>query len=104
VVTPVPGSTRFGAIGLATVVPERGSHATSRTPTIEATYSGGTVDPNTTHVTLDDLNVTSDAVRTPRGFSYAPRSPMQSGPHRVQVTGTDTSGHTFNRAWDFSTP
>jgi len=104
VVTPVPGSIRFGAINLATMVPDRGAHATSRTPTIEATFGGGTVDPNSMKITLDDLNVTNDAIRNPRGFSYGPRSPLQSGAHRVQVTGTDSNGHTFNRAWDFYSP
>jgi hypothetical protein len=106
VVTPAPGMLRagFGAISMATTVPLRGTTITSRTPTIEGTFSGGTADPNTVHVILDDLDVTSDAVRNPHGFSYAPRSPLQSGPHEVRVTGTDNTGRPFSRAWDFSTP
>jgi Copper amine oxidase N-terminal domain len=105
VVTPVPrmrGSN--GAISLATTLPVRGSHITSSTPTIEGTFAGGTVDPNTVHVTLDDLDVTSDAARNRHGFSYAPRSPLQSGSHVVRVSGTDSNGQTFTRGWDFWTP
>ena len=68
------------------------------------TFTGGTVDPNTVHGTLDDLDVTSDAVRNRHGFSYAPRSPLQSGAHLVRVNGTDTNGQPFARGWDFWTP
>jgi Copper amine oxidase N-terminal domain len=105
-VTPVPGSVRggYGNITLATTLPLRGSSIPSHTPTIQGTFAGGTVDPNTVHVTLDDLDVTGDAVRNPHGFSYAPRSPLQSGAHEVRVSGTDTTGRKFLRAWDFSTP
>jgi hypothetical protein len=106
VVTPVPGTNRGGrgAITMATTVPLRGSHIGSRTPTIEGTFAGGTVDPNTVHVILDDLDVTSDAARNRHGFSYAPRSPLQSGAHVVRVSGTDANGQPFNRGWDFWTP
>ena len=105
VVTPVPrirGGN--GDISLATTAPLRGSHITSRTPTIDGTFTGGTADPNTVHVTLDDLDVTGDTVRNPHGFSYAPRSPLQSGQHFVRVNGNDTNGHAFGRGWDFWTP
>ncbi|MDB5040315.1 MAG: copper amine oxidase-like protein [Candidatus Eremiobacteraeota bacterium] len=106
VITPVPGTNRGGngAISMATTLPERGSHITSRTPTIEGTFSGGTVDPNTVHVMLDDLDVTNDAARNRHGFSYAPRSPLQSGAHVVRVSGTDSNGQAFRRGWDFWTP
>jgi hypothetical protein len=104
VVTPVPIRGGHGAISLASTVPLRGSHITARAPTIEGTFTGGTADPNTVHVTLDDLDVTSDAVRNPHGFSYAPRSPLQSGQHFVKVNGTDSTGHPFGRGWDFWTP
>jgi copper amine oxidase-like protein len=106
VVTPVPGTIRGpnGALTMATTSPLRGSHITSRQPTIEGTFAGGSADPNSVHVTLDDLDVTSDASRSPHGFSYAPRSPLQSGQHIIRVSGNDTSGRPFTRGWDFWTP
>jgi hypothetical protein len=106
VVTPAPGTVRGGrgVITMATTVPLRGSHVGSRRPTIEGTFSGGAVDPNTVRVTLDDLDVTNDAVRNRHGFSYAPGSPLQSGAHLVRVSGTDANGQPFSRAWDFWTP
>jgi hypothetical protein len=91
-----------GAITLANVLPARGAAVSSRRPTIEATFGGGTVDPNSIRVSVDQLDVTNDATRSPRGFSYAPRSPLQAGEHTVQVHGTDTSGNAFSRGWRFT--
>ena len=96
--TPSSGS----AISLTDLIPARGASVSSRTPTIEARFAGGNVDPNSIHVYLDDLDVTNDATRSPRGFTYAPRSPLQSGTHRIRVTGADANGGSFNRSWSFS--
>jgi Copper amine oxidase N-terminal domain len=102
-ITPVPNANaQGGAINITNLVPARGASVPSRRPTIEATFTGGTADPNTIKVYLDQLDVTNDSTRSPRGFSYAPRSPLQAGPHTVRVTGTDTNGGTFNRGWRFT--
>jgi hypothetical protein len=101
-ITPVPQAGRGGAISLATVTPARGAEVTSRRPTIEATFGGGTVDPNTVKVTVDGLDVTSDSTRSTTGILYAPRSPLQPGRHTVNVTGTDSNGGAFNRSWAFT--
>jgi Copper amine oxidase N-terminal domain len=102
-ITPVPSARNSrGNITLATVLPARGATVTSRRPTIEATFGGGTVDPNTVKVTVDGLDVTSEATRSTTGILYAPRSPLQPGNHTVTVTGTDNSGATFNRGWSFT--
>ena len=101
-ITPVPSARRGGAITLATVTPGRGAAVTSRRPTIEATFGGGTVDPNTVHVTVDGLDVTNESTRSTTGILYAPRSPLQPGNHTVHVTGTDSNGGSFNRNWSFT--
>ena len=108
VITPVPGANtgqmggQSGAITLASTLPERGAAVSSRRPTIEAVFGGGTADPNSIRVFLDQLDVTSDSTRSPRGFSYAPRSPLQAGQHRVRVTGNDSNGQPFSRSWNFT--
>jgi hypothetical protein len=102
-ITPVPGANgQSGAITLTNEQPARGASVTARRPTIGATFAGGTVNPNSVRITLDQTDVTNDSTRSPSGFLYAPRSPLQPGPHRVRVTGTDTSGNSFNRGWNFS--
>jgi hypothetical protein len=104
VITPSPNNDNNsgGAVSLQSEVPARGTTVRSRRPTVEANFGGGTVDPNTIRIYLDDLDVTQDATRSPHGFSYAPRSPLQAGNHRVRVTGTDSNGGSFNRNWGFS--
>jgi len=104
-ITPKPNPNGYapgGAISLGTVTPGRGASVSSRRPTIEATFNGGTVDPNTVKIYLDDLDVTTDSTRNPSGFAYAPRSPLQAGQHLVRVTGTDSNGQPFNRRWSFT--
>jgi hypothetical protein len=103
-ITPVPSARRGGggAITLATVTPARGAEVTSRRPTIEASFGGGTVDPNTVRVTVDGLDVTNDSTRSTTGILYAPRSPLQPGRHTVHVTGTDSGGASFDRNWSFT--
>ena len=102
-VTPVPTPARTSALRLVTTVPARGSHITSRQPSIEATFDLA-VDPNRLHVTLDDLDVSGDASRNPHGFAYSPRSPLQTGQHVVKVSGVDANGASFARGWDFWSP
>jgi hypothetical protein len=102
-ITPAPNANgQSGAITLASVLPGRGAAVSSRRPTIEAAFAGGTADPSSIRVSLDQLDVTNDSTRSPRGFSYAPRSPLQAGEHTVQVRGTDTNGGTFSRGWRFT--
>lgn len=101
-ITPVPQAGRGGEITLTNMTPARGAEVTSRRPTIEATFGGGTVDPNTVHVTVDGLDVTNDSTRSTTGILYAPRSPLQPGRHTVNVSGTDSRGGAFNRSWAFT--
>jgi hypothetical protein len=101
-ITPVPNpNAQGGAITLTSVIPGRGASVPSRRPTIEATFSGN-VDPNSLRISLDQADVTNGSTRSPRGFTYAPQSPLQAGEHTVRVTGTDANGGSFNRGWRFS--
>jgi hypothetical protein len=103
VITPAPGTMgRDRGLTLTSVTPDRDMTVTSRRVTIEASFSGR-VDPNSLRVTLDGADVTGDATRSPRGFTYEPRSPLQPGMHRVRVTGTGADGGTFDRGWSFRT-
>ncbi|HEX3550793.1 MAG TPA: copper amine oxidase N-terminal domain-containing protein [Candidatus Elarobacter sp.] len=103
VITPAPNRNgEFGSINLTNVLPARDAQVSSRRPTIEAYFSGGTVDPSSVRISLDGNDVTDDATRSPRGFTYAPRSPLQPGRHRVRVTGTDRNGGNFAREWTFT--
>src|ERR1700682_3614158 len=102
-ITPAPNpNAQGGAINLGNVLPARGASVSARRPTIEAVFAGGTADPNSIRISLDGADVTSDSTRSPRGFTYAPRSPLQAGEHTVRVTGTDTNGQPFNHGWRFA--
>jgi hypothetical protein len=102
-ITPAPNpNAQGGAITLGNVLPGRGASVSARRPTIEATFAGATAEPNSIRIAVDGADVTGDSTRSPRGFTYAPRSPLQAGEHTVRVTGTDTNGQSFNRGWRFS--
>jgi hypothetical protein len=103
VITPVPnGRNGGGAISLADEQPARGATVTSRRPTIGASFAGGTADPNSVRVVLDQTDITNNSTRSPRGFLYVPNGALTPGAHRVQVSGSDTNGNPFNRSWTFS--
>jgi len=102
VITPAPDTNgNRGAIVLSSMRPAGGSIEPSRRPTIGASF-GGTVDPGSLRITLDQVDVTQDATRTPRDFSYTPRMPLEPGSHRVRVSGTDRDGQPFSHAWEFT--
>lgn len=104
IITPPPRAMdRGGAIDLTDVQPARDATVAERRPTIQANFTGGGVDPNSVRVYLDGADVTGNATRSPRGFTYQPPSPLQSGEHRVRVTGTNRTGATFEREWRFTT-
>ena len=82
--------------------PTRDASVGSRRPTISANFAQP-VDPNSVRVTLDGLDVTRDATRSPSGFIYAPTSPLQSMPHTVEVMGNFQGGQPFSERWHFAT-
>jgi hypothetical protein len=82
--------------------PGRDADVPARRPTIEAQFVGGRVDPNSLHITLDDLDITSATSRSPVGFVYSPPSDLESMRHFVRVRGTDVTGAPFEGHWSFT--
>jgi len=103
IITPIPARPRVSTLTLADALPVPGASVMAPMPTIEARFAGGYADPNSVRVALDGADVTADATRSPRGFTYAPRSPLQPGSHMVRVAGIDASGARFVREWSFDT-
>ena len=102
-ITPVPAAQGGGGtITLASEQPVRGTTVTSRRPTIGATFGGGTTDPATIRVTLDQTDITNQSTRSPKGFLYVPSGPLTPGQHHVSVSGTDSNGNPFTRGWNFT--
>lgn len=89
------------ALTFATVHPGRGETVSANRPTVEADFGTLLADPNSIRVTLDGVNVTGQASRSPRGVVFSPPSDLQSGPHAVQVAGNDAAGHPFDGRWTF---
>ncbi len=91
-----------GSITLTNVFPGRGQTVSSRRPTIEARFGGGSVEPSSLRIVVDQVDVTNDATRSQRYFSYVPREPLAAGEHRVRITGDDANGNAFTRGWSFT--
>jgi hypothetical protein len=98
---PPPAAPPPSAITLQAVRPERGASVGTTRPTISADFSLR-VDPNSVHVSLDGLDVTAAATRSPSGFVFEPPSPLQSTTHVVRVSGRDRDGGRFERTWSFT--
>ena len=104
-ITPVPAANNQGGGGAITLTneqPARGATVPARRPTIGASFSGGTADPNSVRVMLDATDITNESTRSPRGFLYVPNGPLTPGAHRVRVSGTDSNGNPFQRTWAFT--
>ncbi|MBV9103519.1 MAG: copper amine oxidase N-terminal domain-containing protein [Candidatus Eremiobacteraeota bacterium] len=88
-------------VRLRNVQPPDDAYVQSVRPTIAADFNRR-VDPNTVRIVLDGLDVTSQSTRSETGIVYAPPSPLQSGRHRVEVSGKDRDGASFTRVWRFN--
>jgi hypothetical protein len=95
------GDAGRGTIALSSVVPARGGSVSSRRPAVAARFAGGSVDPNSVQVFLDARDVTNGSVLSPVYVSYAPRSPLSPGRHRVRISGSDDNGNPFSAEWSF---
>lgn len=102
--TPQPAAAQAGksALTLSAVRPGRNASVESRRPTVEAQFSGAQADPNSIKISLDNLDITNSASRSPSGIVYSPPSALQSGPHTVRVMGHDSEGMAFDRSWRFT--
>jgi hypothetical protein len=97
-----PRPSNGSGIHLGALAPGRDANVPTRRPTIQAQFFGGKVDPNSLHVSLDELDITGSTSRSPSGFVYSPPSDLQSMRHVVHVTGTDASGAPFESRWSFT--
>lgn len=71
-------------------------------PTVQASFEGGEVDPNSVRVWFDGRDVTAQSYVSGRGITYTPPSPIPPGPHEVRVSGADLIGATFEQRWRFT--
>lgn len=102
VIPPQAAAPAKSTITLQRVRPGNGRTVSTVRPTIEAMFANGTADPNTVHMRLDGLDVTSETTRSPNGVVYSPPSDLMSQSHHVVVTGRDTNGRPFDLAWSFT--
>ncbi len=104
-ITPLPGDT---AQRRPITLRERDPRARREVPRAsrddrQATFGGGTVDPNTVHVTFDGLDVTERHVPArPPASLYDAAFAAAAGSHTVHVTGNDSDGGSFDRSWSFT--
>jgi Copper amine oxidase N-terminal domain len=82
--------------------PARGAVVHGDRPTIQASFAGGTVDPNSVRVVFDGRDVTGQAYVSPRGMTYTPPGPIPADRHSVRISGRDRAGVPFERGWTFS--
>lgn len=99
--TPMATQAAASPLRLGNIQPGRGVSVAARRPEIEAQFTNGSADPNSLHVSLDQLDITASTSRSPSGFVYSPPSDLQSGAHMVRVTGKDSNGAPFQLGWRF---
>jgi hypothetical protein len=99
---PAPGAPAASRFRLSEIRPARDANVAARRPAIEAQFAGVQANPNSLHITLDDLDITTQTSRSPSGFVYSPPSDLQSIRHVVRVTGSDVSGAPFEARWSFT--
>ncbi|HTJ26793.1 MAG TPA: copper amine oxidase N-terminal domain-containing protein [Candidatus Limnocylindria bacterium] len=99
---PPPADTSASGVTIADLVPARGAVVRGDRPTVQASFAGGRVDPNSVRVVFDGRDVTGQAYVSPRGVTYTPRGPIPPDRHSVRISGRDRDGTTFERGWTFS--
>ena len=61
------------------------------------------MDASTVHLSLDGLDVTSDALITASGLTYTPKTTLADGSHSVLVSATDKANNTGSSSATFTT-
>ena len=96
-----PNNGNGSPVQIGNLLPRRNATIQADRPTVQATFDGGTVDPNSVRVLFDGRDVTNRAYISDRGITYTtPQLP--AGRHTVQVDGRDTAGASFSRQWGFT--
>jgi Copper amine oxidase N-terminal domain len=89
------------AITIDGLSPARDAVVRGDRPTIQASFAGGRVDPNSVRVVFDGRDVTGQAYVSPRGVTYTPPGPIPADRHSVRISGRDRAGTPFDRGWTF---
>jgi hypothetical protein len=84
-------------------LPGDGTSVRGSRPTVQASFDGGQVDPNSVHVEFDGRDVTNASYVSAHGITYTPQSPIPPGGHEVHVQGADLIGAGFDGRWHFTT-
>lgn len=99
-VTP-PNNGNASPVQISNLLPRRNASIQSDRPTVQATFSGGNVDPNSVRVVFDGRDVTDHAYISDRGITYTtPQLP--AGTHTVRLSGKDSAGASFSHEWSFT--
>jgi hypothetical protein len=82
--------------------PGDGSSIRGSRPTVQASFEGGEVDPQSVRVWFDGRDVSVSSYISTRGVTYMPPSPILTGPHEVRVQGADLVRASFDQRWHFT--
>ncbi len=82
-------------------LPIPGATIQANKTTVQATFDGGTVNPNTIHVLFDGRDVTARAYVSDQGITYT-TPVLPAIKHTARVTGKDSAGASFDRRWSFT--
>ena len=87
---------------ISDVSPSEMGEVSNARPRISAVLDDGAgsgVDPNATRMSVDGIDVTGDAIVTNSFITYAPRTPLPDGEHRIHVITADMVGNPAGREW-----
>jgi hypothetical protein len=90
---------------VARLFPPKGAIIGSATPYVYATLSdaGGVgVDPDATHISLDGIDLTTQAHITPDFCGVTPARPLSAGTHQARVVTADRFGNGQTTEWLFT--
>lgn len=101
VATPMPSARPVEVTGRQ---PASDARVGSAFPTIAANVdlpNGSSI--RSLQLTVDGVDVTSNAIYQGTYVTYIPRAPMTAGAHTVDIAGTTSSGQPFDTSWTFET-
>ncbi|MDY6786133.1 MAG: hypothetical protein SW833_26905 [Cyanobacteriota bacterium] len=103
VVTPFLGTQMVRAQQVTNVNPTLNSQNVAADSSVYGSFNtnGGTVDPNSVKIFVNDRDVTRQSVITGNFFSYRPTQPLSAGENQVRVEFKNTAGQGFVANWSF---
>ncbi|MDY7012544.1 MAG: hypothetical protein SVX43_02890 [Cyanobacteriota bacterium] len=103
IATPFFGAQTVLAQQVTNVNPTLNSQNVAADSSIYGSFNanGGTVDPSSVKIFVNDRDVTRQSVITGNFFSYRPTQPLNSGQNQVRVEFKNTAGQGFAANWSF---